>query len=351
MAKRTGVRAQSGGIEIRWMYKGESYSRFICKAPTETNLNEAVRQRKKFIELCKLGTYQEEKRAELTMSFAEVAADMMAFKATCTKQSTLDAMQSKLNNHWFDLFDMNIDEIKLTHIRAVLKKLDHLSRKTIKNSISDMKQVFKYAVEEDLIETDPSLKVKAPKVGKTKIDSFSREEKDAILAALDTKFKCFYSFMFNCGMRTGEVQGLKWTDIEGDYLYIQRSIYRGEATTPKTHHVRKVLIDPKTKELLDDLKTSRFWSEWIFTPKRSRLPYSTDRTPTMVFKAACETSDVRYRRPYFARHTYATLALRRGVSPITVAKQIGDLLETMQKNYADIMAESDDKAELSKAFD
>lgn len=350
MAKRTGVRPHAGGIEIRWMHKGEPYSRFINEAPTETNLNEAVKRRKKFIELCKLGEYTEEVPA-LSLTFLEVAQDMLKFKASVNKQSTLDNRLSKLNNHWGQLFDLPIEDIKLTHLRKIMMGLKHLSNKTIKNSISDMRQVFKYAFEEEIIEDDPSIRLSAPKVGKKKIDSFSRDERNDIMDALAPKFRLFYSFLFHCGMRTGEIQGLKWTDIDGKFVHVQRSIYRGEATTPKSHHMRRVYLDPRTIELLEEHKAARFWSEWIFTPKNSRLPYATDRTPTQVFKRACEKASVRYRRPYNARHTYATLALRSGVKPITVAKQIGDRLETMQRNYADVMAETDDREELSKAFD
>lgn len=351
MAKLTGVRPQRGGIEVRWSYKGESFSRFINKAPTETNLIEASRQRKKFIELCKLGEYEEDLRSELTMTFAEVAEDMLKFKATRNKQSTLDSSLSKLNNHWLLLFDMPIDEIKLTHIRKALKELDHLKPKTITNSISDMKQVFKYAFEEELIEDDPSLRIRPPKVVKEAIDAFTVEERNAILSHMKPKFEMFYSFMFHCGLRTGEVQGLKWNDIDGNFAYVRRSIYRGNPTSTKTYQNRKVLLSPRTLELLEEHKANRFWSEWIFTPKHSRDPFCTDRTPTLVFKRACEEADVRYRRPYYARHTYATIALRKGIKPIIVAKQIGDRLETMMRNYADVMAELDDSKELAKFFD
>ena len=353
MAKFRGVRPQRGGIEIRWQHKGQSYSRFINKAPTQTNIEDAARQRKKFIELCELGDYEEE--VCISMTFHEVATEMLAYKATRLKQSTLDSMLSKLNNHWSMLFDMPIDEIKLTHIRTAEKKLagqeKPLSAKTIKNSLSDLRQVFNYAYTEELIEDNPCLKLKPPKVQKPAIDSFSRDEKELILAALKSKYRLFYMFMLDAGMRTGEVQGLQWADISNDYAAVERSIYRGEASTTKTHQGRRVLLSPRTVALIKELKKERFKdkSKWIFSPKGSTLPYATDRTLTLCFKKACEVAGVRYRRPYQCRHTYATLALQAGVAPITVAKQIGDRLETMQKNYADVMAENNDRSELEKA--
>lgn len=349
MAKFTGVRPKAGGIEIRWRYQGQDYTKFINSAPTQTNLESASRQRKKFIELCKLGELTEEPK--LSSTFLEVAEEMLRYKATKIKQSSVDALTSKLNSHWSLLFPMYIDEIKLSDIRHVEKKIEGIKPKTLKNSISAMKAVFIYAMDEDLIDIDPSVKIKPPKVQKPKIDSFSKDEKEAVLKAMDEKFRLFYLFMFDSGMRTGEVQGLKFTDIQGDYVHVERNIYRGTPTSTKTHQTRKVLMSPRLIEAVEAWKPNRFKSEWIFSPRGSKLPYATDRTPTMRFKEACEKAEVRYRRPYFARHTYATLALRAGVKPIVVANQIGDLLETMQRNYADVMAELDNRSELEKAFE
>jgi integrase len=347
MATFRGVRAKSGGIEIRWQHQGVQHSRFINKAPTQTNIEDAVRQRKKFIELCKLGSYEEEN--QLSPTFIEVAEEMLKYKAKNLKQSTLDAMQSKLNNHWECLFDLVLEEITLKDLRNAERKIENIKPKTKKNSISDLKQVFKYAMDEDIIDVDPSVKLKPPKFQKKAIDSFSATERDAIIEALEGKFQLFYLFMMDSGMRTGEVQGLKWTDIKDEYAHVERSIYRGEVTTTKTHQARRVLLSPRTTKAIKARQADRFKSPWIFSPRGTDLPYATDKAITTQFKSACEKAKVRYRRPYYCRHTYVTLALRSGVTPIAVAKQIGDRLETMQKNYADIMSEHNDKEELKKA--
>ena len=276
---------------------------------------------------------------------------MLAYKAINCKQSTLDAMLSKLNKHWEPLFQLYIEDIKLSDIRSVEANLKHLNPKTRKNSLSDLRQVFNYAFDEGLIADNPCLRMKPPKVQKKAIDSFSKEEREAILEALQGKYRAFYLCMFDSGMRTGEVQGLQWTDLQGDFVHIQRSIYRGSVTTTKTHQARKALLSPRTLTALEALKPNRFRSKWIFCPQGSDQPFATERAITLQFKAACDAAEVRYRRPYYCRHTYVTLALRAGVRPITVANQIGDRLETMQRNYADVMAEHDSLKELKKAHD
>jgi len=347
MAKFPGVAAsRNGRITVRWQHNGRTYNRTIDAEPTEKNLTSAFRQRKKWIAACKLGEY-EERRESLTVF--DVAEDMLKHKAKELKQSTIDNYLSILNRYWMPLFDLHIDEVKLTHLRALDRQIKWKSPKTRNNAISTLKQVFSYAMDEDIIDLDPSTKLKPVKWQKPAIDSFTKEEREAILNALHLHYRTFYLFMFDVGMRTGEVQGLKWRDIQGEYAGVERNIYRGIVTTTKTHQTRKVLLSPRLLQELEVMKPNRFKSEWIFTPKGSIKPYANDRSLTQVFKRACENAGVRYRRPYYARHTYATQALLSGVNPITVAKQIGDRLETMQKNYADVMAEHSDKEELKKA--
>lgn len=347
MAKFTGVRPKSGGIELRWDFQGQQHSKFINQPPTKTNLESASRQRKKLIELCRLGGYCE--TPELSQTVLDVAQDMLKHKSKELKQSTLDNYLSILNRYWSALFVLMIDQVTLKDLRNLDRKTKWKKAKTRNNAISALKQVFSYAMDEDIIDVDPSVKLKPIKTQKPPIDSFTIEEREAIIEALHDNYKIFYLFMFDVGMRTGEVQGLKWMDIKGEYGVVERSIYRGTVTTTKTHQARRVLLSPRLIKALKSIQGNRFKSEWIFTPKGSDKPYATDRSITQVFKRACEMSEVRYRRPYFARHTYATQALLAGVNPVTVAKQIGDRLETMQKNYADVMAQHNDREELKKA--
>jgi integrase len=347
MAKFTGVRPKNGGIEIRWKHSCKSYYKYISVVPTEANLILAARERKKYIEQCRLGEYEKESTRGIT--FLEVAHDMLAYKATRNKQSTLDATISKLNNHWHSLFNIPIRDIRLSDIRLIERDL-RVSAKTKKNSLSDLRQVFKYAIEQQFLETDPMASMTPVKFQKPPIDSFSLEERDSILDHLKPKARLFYSFMFLCGMRTGEVQGLRWEDIQGNYAIVERSIYKGEATTTKTHQARKVLLHPKTLAWIQEHRPERFRTPWLFSPKGSTKPYAADRSLTMQFKKACEAAQVRYRRPYKCRHTYVTLALLNGANQAVLATQIGDRLETMQRNYADVINQLSHEEELQKGF-
>lgn len=354
MAKFPGVRAKGNGIEIRWEVKKRKYSLYIDEAPTETGLANAARYRKSLITATKTGEYNP--TADNTpISFEQCCRSMLQHKAKTKtiKPSTLRSYRSKLEVYWSSLARLNMRDIKLQHLREIDRETNWSHQKTRNNAISALKQVFKFAMDEDIIDTDPSIKLRPGRFQKKAIDAFSRDEQEAILRELPDKYRLFYLFMLDSGLRTGEVCGLRWSDIKGDIAHVERSIYKGEVTSTKTHQAREALLSPRTVSLLKQFQPERFKSDWLFTSsnKQPDKPdyYTSERSLTIQFKLACERADVRYRRPYYCRHTYATNALLAGVNAITVAKQIGDRLETMQRNYADVINAQTDRDELAKA--
>lgn len=345
----TGVRVQGRGIEIRWHENGKPKSYYINKTPNATNLKNAAGLRKRIIEDYKRG---ESFHSRENLTWQDCCERMLAHKEKSgeVKASTLRSYQSKLEVYFSGIAELMIADIKLHHLREIDRSTDWSHPKTRNNAFSAAKQVFKFALQEDLIDVDPSTKIESQRYQKKEIDSFTAEEAEAIIEALEGKYKLFYTIMFDNGLRTGEVQGLQWTDWKDDSLKVERNIVLGEVTTTKTHQARTVYLSPRTVKALKAAQGNRFKSKWIIDNGKGE-PYYTDNRMTVHFKRACEKAGVRYRRPYNARHTYVTKALTAGVNMITVAKQIGDRLETMQRNYADVVNAQSDKSELAKAHE
>ncbi|MDF1881088.1 hypothetical protein JHD50_07185 [Sulfurimonas sp. MAG313] len=63
------------------------------------------------------------------------------------------------------------------------------------------------------------------KLGKPKIDPFSREEIELIMANEHGMFHSFLGIYFNTGCRSGEALGLMRTDV-GKQLHIRRTVTR-----------------------------------------------------------------------------------------------------------------------------
>ncbi len=57
---------------------------------------------------------------------------------------------------------------------------------------------------------------------------------------------------------------------------------------------------------------------------------------------------IRYRPPYNARHTYATMCLMAGMAPAFIAKQLGNSVQILLSRYARWIDGEGDWAEMSK---
>lgn len=57
---------------------------------------------------------------------------------------------------------------------------------------------------------------------------------------------------------------------------------------------------------------------------------------------------IRYRPPYNARHTYATMCLMAGMMPALIAKQLGHSIQILLTRYARWLDGASDWAEMEK---
>lgn len=343
MAKFKGVRAKGSTIQIRWSYKGKPYQETIFERPTEAAQRRAAKYRDRCIELTRRGDY----KADSAQTFLEVAQLWLKHKAKTAKQSTLNTDRKRVQRYWFGLFDEPIASINLARLRQVDYEMDWPSEKTRANAVSNLHQIFKLAFEMDLIDIDPSLKIKAGKHQNPEPDAYTIEEKELILAALPQKYRLFYLIMFEAGLRTGEVLALKHSDIDSDKATIKRSLYLGKENATKTYKARTVRLTKRIQAELADYTQTRFAKSYIFTTQRGK-PHRTERRMTAAFHKACDDSGVRRLKPYACRHSFASHSIEAEVSPSRVAKQMGDRLETILRRYVKLLESSKDKSEFDK---
>lgn len=328
MAEFKGVRATGGGIQIRWQVRGRKFSQFLDVKPTPTALQDAARLRRKLIEEASLGVSGPTER----ISFEEACKGFLKDITATRTPSTALTYRRRLEARWSALAGSQVHTITLAQLRAVDREQEWVSQKTRRDAQSVLAGVLQWCVSEGYIEHNPARALSAGPWQRREIDPFTADELAAIFAELRGQPATLYRLMAETGMRTGEVCGLQWSDVEPDAILVQATLWKGERRSTKTHQSRRVMLTNAAKAILKNHTATRFAGTWVFTTQYGN-PYSEEHL-TDAWKAAVDRAGVRYRRPYTLRHTYASRALSAGVELAWLAEQLGDRIETVLRHYA-----------------
>ena len=243
-----------------------------------------------------------------------------------------------------------IDQIKASHIaRWQNKLLEDKSSKTVKIVRTVFQTILEDAMCDEIIDNNPFKRVKSPKLEEVREKRpFSQEEMFAIIDSISESMQCFFAIGFFTGMRTGEIIGLKWEDVDWEerILKVRRSRRSGHETVPKTKcSIRDV-------EILDALvpylqKHNSLYSEssvYIFETYMHN-PYNTcAKISSHFWKPALERLGIDYRNLYQMRHSFASLMISSGEDILWVSNMLGhkDSSMTLQK-YARYVKRTDKK--------
>jgi integrase len=212
--------------------------------------------------------------------------------------------------------------------------------KTINNALTTLGQIFSYAVDKEMLDSNPIKKAKRLKVKKPDIYPFSKDEMFKVLEHLyGSNAFPIIATMFFTGMRTGEALAMKWENLDTkNWTYhIKESFSKRKLSKPKTPgSVRVITLSEPVKRLLKEQKAVSFLrSEYIFINRFGR-PYTSSKNIVEHFwQPALEELEIEYRIPYQCRHTFAILSLKAGDDPELVAKQLGHTsLDMLFSRYA-----------------
>jgi len=184
---------------------------------------------------------------------------------------------------------------------------------------------------------------KAP-AARSMVSAYTREEADALLAALAARHEPLHNFVFvalHTGARYGEIVALEWGDVDfaAGELHITKNIERvsEERTSPKSGKARVFFMGAALVEHLRRMQTRRRWL------KSDRLLVNSYGDPwglggpSMAWQRFCDWAEAQGLRTlnfHCWRHTYVSWGLHAGVSQEEMAQQIGDTVTTMRRHYS-----------------
>jgi integrase len=254
-----------------------------------------------------------------------------------------DEYKNIVVNQLFPLFKhKKVNEITKGEIKEWIdKRLQEISPKRMRNILNILIAILDIAIEYEHIKTNPAKNIKLPS-HKTirEMKPFTEEEVKLLIKNAEGQFKNYLAVAFYTGMRPGEIIALTLSDINLDEMYINvnKRVRKGKTDTPKTKNsVRKVPILKSLVPYIEDLikKAKEKQTFNLFTTKTGKRYYSSDKLHKEWY-SLLEKCKLKKRVMYNTRHTFATLAIKRGVPIFNVSQILGhrntqETLETYAK--------------------
>ena len=256
------------------------------------------------------------------------------------KESTRESYLNNLNIHILPVLgSLPVNEIKRKDLKSFFDKKysEGLNLNTIKLIRAPINGVLSYAVELELIESNPmrdlALKYKKKKF---ELDPLTEPESQLLLERamifMDGAYYPSILCALRTGMRIGEIQALKWNDIDFDnrQIEVKRSYRKGRMTGTKSHkrrrvdmtvHLTETLKAHRTAQKRDALKKGKAVSEFVFSGVRDEL---LNRNSFQNALNRCtKKAGLRKIRTHSLRHSYATIRLMKGHNVGDVSYQLG----------------------------
>ncbi len=159
----------------------------------------------------------------------------------------------------------------------------------------------------------------------------SYEEQEKLLAVAPPRIRVLTVLGVETGMRTGEMTGLRWEDIDllnGVVHVLKSKSTAGIRSVPLSGFSKSELL--RWRNLIGPE-----YSEWVFPDLSNRRhPLQGGRKS---WASALKKAGIPFFPIYNLRHTFASRMTAAGVSPITVAQMLGHASTQIVPRYAQVL--------------
>lgn len=257
------------------------------------------------------------------ITFAELYGKWSDVEYRTLSDSSVKGYKSAYN-HCAMLYNEVFKELKKTHLQAVIDKIDAPSMAEMTKFL--FMKMYKFGLENDIVEKDYSKFVKLPKkpAAKKKIP-FTKDEINLLWDNLNNiKYADFTLILLYTGMRIGELLDIKKENIHLD----ERYMIGGKKTDAGIDRVIPIhnRIVPLIKKRMEQSN-----NEWLFINKRGdKLQYS----PFVKYHWPNVMEDIKTEHtPHDTRHTFISEMDRRGVNTILTKRIVGHANSDITEHY------------------
>ena len=309
--------------------------------------------------------------------------EWIQYKNVHVKKQTIAVFKSTWNKHYkdSDIVKKPIKSITKLYLDEWIHKVIQeysMNKSQYTNFVSIVKQILNYAVDKDIISENPYMSVRVdtrrvltPRQKRADHEQvfYPEEEARFEMLAIDDFNRKLHPvnqlvslagiFLFYTGLRVGELCALKYSDILGNYIRVQRfynnSIKAVEQGLKAGHSYRDVPLPTRAVELIELTKMHKqnenCFDENGYIFSMTECPASYDAVRSLFYQY-CKQLETYPKGPHCARKTFISRLIDAGVNINTIRKIVGHNDErTTLNNYCyDRHSESDIYNTICKSF-
>jgi integrase len=249
------------------------------------------------------------------------------------RKSHCNKVAGNLNNHILPVFEDkevgHISKADILEFRSTLAKITNRNDKSLSSShinhiMTPLRMIMSEAANRYNF-SSPYEGIKSLKVPRTDVHPFTIEDVKRIIDNVRPDFKNYYTTRFFTGMRSCEIDGLRWknVDFERKQILVRESYVLGEFVYTKNDGSFRA-IDMSQLVYGAMLEQFNITGEYDFVfCSDAFTPLRNTNVTKRVWYPILNHLNIERRTPYQTRHTAATFWLAAGESPEWIARQMG----------------------------
>lgn len=337
---------------------------FVSKMEADIQLG-SFRYENYFPQSKKLEQFQSLELMKSTNSHKDSSSGFDSFSKVWLEEKKPEWRDSQINNvedifriylipHFGNVPINTISKAKIMNFRGKLVKDGNngrtLSASRINHIMTPLRMVLTEASER--FDFDSSWKnIKPLSEPKSNVSPFTLDEVMLIINNVRADYKPYYIVRFFTGMRTGEIDGLPWKniDFERRQIIVDQAVVNGAIGETKTSGSNRIIQMNQLvyDALIEQQILTKHQGEFVFCTKAG-TPFNHRNVTRRIWYPLLRYLELDKRNPYQSRHTAATLWLAAGESPEWIAAQMGHsntkMLFTVYSRYVPNLTRQDGSA-------
>ncbi|ENV73623.1 hypothetical protein F946_01135 [Acinetobacter johnsonii ANC 3681] len=318
---------------LRYVFKGKKESKVLGKHP-DLSIDEAILLAQRYqAQLSKgINPFLEMQKKAALPTFHEFFEKYYLPYAKQNKKSWKDD-QSRFMNHLLSILGaVKIDQVTSAMLTDALTQVKESGCKnaTVNRTRALMSSILKMAVERELIDQNPMMRVKKY-VEKNQIERYlSEEELKRLMLVLANANKYgiqnhiiigIVEMLLLTGARKSEVLHLKWTELD-------QSNWIWKLNENKSGRPRVIQLNTEAQRIIRRMPRKY---EYVFANPQTGLSYNDIRK---TFQKILDAADIQEFRIHDLRHNFASMAVNNGCDIYVIQHLLGHASPITTQRYA-----------------